>query len=192
MRCGGGPPFAGPPRFTMADLLSDYVRLTRAVNRVFLVIAGAFAAVILAIVVHDIVRRSVFDDPTMWGLDYSRFALVFLSFFSLAPALQAGTHVNVDLVEQALPPAIRRWVRLIGLALILVLGGYLLWYLTRTTLEAYVEESIFPTVVTVKQSHVFWVGPVGVAQFMLTALALLVEEWRGGVPAARDPAAAGA
>jgi len=176
----------------MAELLSAYVRFTRAVNRVFLFIAGALAAIILAIVVHDIVRRSVFDDPTMWGLDYSRFALVFLAFFSLAPALQAGTHVNVDLVEQALSPGIRRWVRLIALALILVFGGYLLWYLTRTTVEAYVEETIFPTVVTVKQSHVFWVGPVGVVQFMLTALALVVEEWRGGVPAARDPAAAGA
>jgi TRAP-type C4-dicarboxylate transport system permease small subunit len=165
----------------MAEFLSAYVRCTRAVNRVFLVIAGALAAVILAIVVHDIVRRSVFDDPTMWGLDYSRFALVFLSFFSLAPALQAGTHVNVDLVE-----------RLIALGLILVFGGYLLWFLTRTTVEAYVEESIFPTVVTVKQSYVFWVGPVGVIQFMLTGIALLIEEWRGGAASARDPAAAGA
>lgn len=176
----------------MNGFLSAYVRFVRAVNRAFMLVAGALALAILAIVANDIVRRSVFDDPTMWGLDYSRFCLVYLAFFAMAPALQAGTHVNVDLVEQALPPVIRRWVRLIALALVLVFGSYLLWYLTRSTREVFAEGSLFPTVVTVKHSQVYWVGPLGIAQFLLTGVAMLIEEWRNGARAERDPTAAGA
>jgi TRAP-type C4-dicarboxylate transport system permease small subunit len=176
----------------MADLLSAYVRFTRAVNRVFLVAAGALTLAILAMVANDIVRRSVFDDPTIWGLDYSRFALVYLAFLALAPALQAGTHVNVDLVEQALAPGVRRVVRLVALALVVVFGSFLLWQVWRTTVEAFVDDALFPTMVSVKLKAVYWIGPVGMAQFILTGLARLVVEWRGGVADARDPAAAGA
>jgi TRAP-type C4-dicarboxylate transport system permease small subunit len=176
----------------MAEFLSAFVRFTRVVNRVFLVVAGALTVAILAIVVHDIVRRSVFDDPTIWGLDYSRFALVYVAFLALAPALQAGTHVNVDLVEQALPARIRRWVRVVALALVLVFGFFLLWQVWLATVEAFEDDSLFPTMVSVKLKEVYWIGPVGMAQFMLTALAQLIVEWRGGAADARDPTAAGA
>jgi TRAP-type C4-dicarboxylate transport system permease small subunit len=176
----------------MSNFLSAYVRFTRAVNRAFVFVAGALAVAILAVVANDIVRRSVFDDPTMWGLDYSRFGLVYLAFFAMAPALQAGTHVNVDLVEHALPPKIRRWVRLIALILVLVFGSYLLWYLMKSTREVFVEDSLFPTVVTVKHIEVYWVAPLGILQFLLTGVAMLIEEWRNGARPERDPTVAGA
>jgi TRAP-type C4-dicarboxylate transport system permease small subunit len=176
----------------MSDFLTAFVRFTQAVNRVFLFFAGAIAVVILAIVANDVVRRSVFDDPTMWGLDYSRFALVYLAFLGLAPALQAGTHVNVDLVEQQLSPRIRRWVRLLAILLILVFGIYLFRQILRTTIDVFEDDSLFPVMVDVKQKEVFWIGPVGMAQFLLTGLAQLITEWRGGGPEARDPTAAGA
>ena len=154
---------------------------TRRVNRVFLALAGLLAAAILAVMGYDLVARNVFDAPTLWALDISRFLLLFMFFFALAPALESGAHVSVDLLENYLAPGPRRLLRIVARVLVLVFGAFLMWQICRTTYEAFVENSLFPTVVPVKLKHVYWIAPVGVAQFLLTALSLLAEDlrWKG-------------
>ena len=150
-------------------------------NRVFLALAGLIAAAILAVMSYDLVARNVFDAPTVWALDFSRFLLLFMFFFALAPALESGAHVSVDLLEHYLPPHLKRLMRIAARLLVLVFGAFLMWQICRTTYEVFVENSLFPTVVPVKLKYVYWIAPIGVAQFLLTALALLAEDlrWKG-------------
>jgi TRAP-type C4-dicarboxylate transport system permease small subunit len=154
-------------------------RFTHAVNRVFLRLAGALTAAILAILLYDLVMRNVFDAPTTWAMDIARFTLVFVFFFALAPALESGAHVAVDILDHYLPPAARRALRIVALALMLVFGAFLLWQLASTTIEAFADDALFPTLVAVKLKHVFWIGPLGVIEFLLTALALLGRALHG-------------
>lgn len=163
-------------------------RFTRAVNRVFLRLAGAIAALILAFIVYDLVMRNVFDAPTTWVMDVSRFMLVYVFFLALAPALESGSHVAVDILDHYLSPGSRRALRTFALALVLVFGAFLLWQLTRTTIEAFADDALFPTLVPVKLKHVFWIGPVGVIQFLLTTLALLIGALRTPFAAPGIPA----
>ncbi len=159
-------------------------RFTRGVNRWFLALAGVFAAAVLSAVCYDLVLRNLFDAPTVWALDVSRFLLLFVFFLALAPALESGAHVSVDIVEQMLPPAPRRALRIAARLLVLVFGAILLWQVSRTTREAFVTDELFPIVITLKLKHVYWIAPLGVIQFLLTGLAMLCQEWRG--PAARE------
>lgn len=154
---------------------------TRRVNRVFLALAGLLAAAILLALSYDLVARNVFDSPTLWALDISRFLLLFMFFFALAPALESGAHVSVDILDHYLGPQARRALRIVARILILVFGAFLMWQICRTTYEAFAENSLFPTVVPVRLKHVYWVAPLGVLQFLLTALALLAEDlrWKG-------------
>ena len=154
---------------------------TRRVNRVFLAAAGLIAAAILAALGYDLVARNVFDAPTLWALDVSRFLLLFLFFLALAPALESGAHVAVDLLHHYVGPKTRRALSVLARLLILVFGGFLMWQVCRTTYEAFVDNGLFPTVIPLRLKHVYWIAPVGVAQFLLTALALLVEDlrWKG-------------
>ena len=156
-------------------------RFTRRVNAVFLALAGLLAAAILAVMSYDLVSRNVFDAPTVWALDISRFLLLFMFFFALAPALESGAHVSVDLLEHYLQPRAQRAMRVLARILVLVFGAFLMWQICRTTYEAFVENSLFPTVVPVKLKHVYWIAPIGVAQFLLTAVSLLAEDvrWKG-------------
>jgi TRAP-type C4-dicarboxylate transport system permease small subunit len=158
-----------------ADALTG---LTRRVNRVFVALAGAIAAAILGVIGYDLVLRNVFDAPTPWALDVARFLLVYLFFFALAPALESGAHVSVDIVEHNMPPRVRRWFRIVALGFVIVFGGFLLWQVTRTAIEAYHDDALFPTFIPVKLIEVYWIGPVGIVQFLLTALALLAATWR--------------
>ena len=161
-----------------ADWLDAFTRFTSAVNRVFLTIAGIVIAVILAIISYDLVLRNVFDAPTLWALDFSRFLLVFAAFFAMAPTLEHGQHVAVDLVEQMMKPGPRRIMQIFALGLVLIFAAFLMWQITRTTIEAFEDDSLFPTVVPVKLKHIYWVGPLGILQFILTGFARLANAIR--------------
>jgi TRAP-type C4-dicarboxylate transport system permease small subunit len=151
---------------------------TRRVNRVFLALAGFVAAAILAVLAYDLVARNVFDAPTLWALDVSRFLLLFLFFLALAPALETGAHVSVDVLHHFVGARARRVLNVAARLLILVFGAFLMWQILRTTYEAFVDNSLFPTVIPLRLKHVYWIAPIGVAQFLLTAAALLAEDLR--------------
>lgn len=160
-------------------------RLTRWVNRWLLTAAGTLAAAILAVICYDLVSRNLFDAPTVWALDVSRFLLLFVFFLALAPALESGAHVSVDILDHFLPPAPRRAMRVAARVLVLVFGAILLWQVTRTARDAFETDELFPIVITLKLKHVYWIAPLGVVQFLLTGLAMLGQEWRGSVGARR-------
>jgi TRAP-type C4-dicarboxylate transport system permease small subunit len=154
---------------------------TRRVNRVFLTLAGWLALALLAALSYDLVARNVFGAPTLWALDVSRFLLLVLFFFALAPTLQAGSHVSVDVLQHYLPAGPRRVMRILAQVLLLVYGAFLMWQICRHTYDAFIDDALFPTVVPIKLKHVYWVGPLGVLQFMLTGIVMLAEDlrWKG-------------
>ena len=154
---------------------------TRRVNRVFLTLSGWLALAILAALTYDLVARNVFGAPTLWALDVSRFLMLVLFFFALAPTLEAGGHVSIDVLQHYLPARAGRVMRILAQVLVLVFGAFLMWQIGKHTYDAFVDDALFPTVVPIKLKHVYWVGPLGVLQFLLTALVLLAQDlrWKG-------------
>jgi TRAP-type C4-dicarboxylate transport system permease small subunit len=96
----------------------------------------------------------------------------------MAPTLEAGGHVAVDLVEQALPSGARRKMRILAWVLVLIFAAFLLWHMTRATVEAFQDDSLFPTVIPMKLIWIYWIGPIGMLQFVLTAIVMLGDELR--------------
>lgn len=154
-------------------------RFSRQVNRWFVGLAGVLAAAMLAVVTYDVAARNIFDAPTTWALDISRFLLLFVFFLSLAPALESGAHVSVDILEHYLAPPARRGLRIAARVLVLVFGAFLMWQVCEATYQAFVDDSLFPTSVPIKLKHVYWIGPLGVLQFLLTGVVLLRAAVRG-------------
>lgn len=152
-------------------------RATRAVNRAFLALAGVLALGIFAAMLYDLVMRNVFDAPTLWALDVSRFMLLYLFFLALAPALEAGSHVSVDVLADRMPPVAARWLRSAALVLTIVFGAILLWQLSRATRDAFARDEVFPIAVPIHVKYVYWIGPLGTLQFLLTAAVELVSLW---------------
>lgn len=152
-------------------------RATRAVNRAFLALAGVLALGIFAAMLYDLVMRNAFDAPTLWALDVSRFMLLYLFFLALAPALEAGSHVSVDVLADRMPPRAARWLRCAALVLTIVFGAILLWQLLRATRDAFARDEVFPIAVPIPVKYVYWIGPLGTLQFLLTAVVELVSLW---------------
>ena len=157
-------------------------RVTRALNRVFMLLAGALAVAICAIIFYDVLMRNAFNAPTIWALDVSRFLLVYLFFLALAPALQTGGHVSVDILEQWVSPQAWRRLRIAAMTLTVVFGCILLWQLTRSTVDVFVRDELFPTAIQLRVKYVYWIGPVGTLEFVLTAIVQLGSAWNASAP----------
>ncbi|MBL0420720.1 TRAP transporter small permease [Ramlibacter sp. AW1] len=146
-----------------------------AVNGWFLTFSGVAVLLVLVGILWEIVSRNVFGLPTSWALDASRFALVFIFFLALAPALQSGSHVAVDILYEYLPAGPKRAMQIVALLLVVGFALLLLWYVWQETYEAFLYDGSFTATIPVKMKTIYWVGPLGVVQFLLTAVSLLLR-----------------
>jgi len=160
-------------------------RVTGTLNRVFILLAGLLAVAICAIIFYDVLMRNAFDAPTIWALDVSRFLLVFLFFLALAPALQTGGHVSVDILQQWVSPMAWRRLRITAMTLTIAFGCILLWQLTRATVDVFETNELFPTAIPLRVKYVFWIGPVGTLEFLLTAIVQFAAAWNAPAQHAR-------
>ncbi len=158
---------AAAPRWFVA-----FARATRAVNRGFALAAALLAGVILVVVLTDVVLRWL-AEPTLWANDVARFALLYLFFLALGPALESGHHIAVDLFDRLLPRAIRPLQRPAGALVTLAFGAVLLWQTARLAHQAFADDRIATAVIVVPLKWIYLAGPVGALQFVLTAAAQL-------------------
>jgi TRAP-type C4-dicarboxylate transport system permease small subunit len=156
------------------EWLTTSARIVSRINSGFLVLSGILAGLIMLVILQDVVRRYLFNDPSAWVLDICSFMLVYLVFLALAPALEAGSHVSVDLFNQLLPRRWRRGIFLFGGVLTIFFATVLFKMLLDETIEAFADDNIFPAAtIAMKMKYIWMIGPAGVAQFILTAFVLL-------------------
>jgi TRAP-type C4-dicarboxylate transport system permease small subunit len=145
------------------------------VNGWFLRLSGVAVLLVLVGILWEIVSRNVFGLPTSWALDSSRFALVFVFFLALAPALQSGAHVAVDILYEYLPGGPKRILQSVALVLVICFALLLLWYVWLETYEAFVYDGSFTATISVKMKTIYWIGPLGTIQFLMTAVSMLLR-----------------
>ena len=163
---------------------------TRAVNRVFAALACLLVLVIMTAIVVQIVYRFVLNDPVAWVLDITIFLLVFVFFLSVAPALQSGSHIEVDMFDAMIADRYRKPVRLIGKILTVVFAAIFLWYVAAYYYDIVEVDEVSFTMLIVQLKYLYWIGPLGALQFLLTAIVQLIRFWRD--PLTNDEAVASA
>lgn len=137
--------------------------------------AAVLTVVMTAIVLYDVFRRYVLNDPTIWAFDVAAFLLVYIVFLGLPLALQDGSHVAVDLFLSFFHGRARRALEIAGLGLTVLYGTVLTWVVTRYTLQAIELDWKAISLVPIPLKYVYAVGPVGAGLFTLTAVALIVD-----------------
>jgi TRAP-type C4-dicarboxylate transport system permease small subunit len=175
----------------MHAVLGVLERFTRRVNRVFAVLACVIVMAIVVVVVREVFFRYVLNAPSIWAMDGSSFALLFVFFLALAPALESGHHVNVDLFDPLVPARWHWHQRVLGHVLTVFFGLVLFWYLLDMTIEAFRSNELTYSVVPVPLKTIYWIGPVGAFEFVLTAIVLLLRAWRKPPATAGERALAG-
>jgi TRAP-type C4-dicarboxylate transport system permease small subunit len=159
---------------------------TRLVNRAFAAIACMLVLVITALIVVAVFYRYVLQDPIAWVLDITIFLLVFVFFLAVAPALESGSHIEVDLFDPLIPSSARKTQRLIGKVLTLIFAAIFFWFVLAYYREIVETDELSFTMITVPLKYVYWIGPIGALQFLLTAAVLLIRFYDEPLAAATD------
>lgn len=167
-----------PQSHQRRDWLDGIELFTRAMNRVFAAIACVLVLVIMSLILVEIFYRYVLHDPIAWVLDITIFLFVFVFFLAVAPALESGSHVEVDLFDPFIPNAARKAQRLIGKALTLIFAVVFFWFVLAFYREIVDADELSFTMITVQLKFIYWIGPVGAFQLLLTAIVLFIRFWR--------------
>ena len=171
------------------DWLHRAEALTRLINRIFAALSCLIVLAIMALIVVAVFYRYVLDDPIAWVLDITIFLLVFVFFLALGPALESGSHIEVDMFDPLIPATWRKPVRLLGKLLTLAFAVIFFWFVFHYYYEIVELDELSFTMLTVQLKLIYWIGPVGALQFLFTAIVQLIRFWREPL-AADDEAAA--
>ncbi len=153
-------------------MLAALERATRSINRLFVALASALALLITAVILYDVALRTV-ATPPIWAHDLARYALLYLFFLALGPALESGHHVVVDMFDRVVPAALRPYQAHAAALLTLAFGAVLLWATWRMMGQAFADNRLAPAVVPIPLKWIYVIGPIGTIQFMLVAVAQL-------------------
>lgn len=144
-------------------------RSVAAVNRWFLTAATLLVLLIVAVILFDVISRSVFDAPTLWAFDVARFTLLYVTFLGLAPALASGSHIAVDMFDSMLPKAIRPAVPFFAAGLTFAFGAVLLWHVFALAGETFADGRIAQATIAIPEKWIWLPAPFGCALFVAVA-----------------------
>jgi len=92
-------------------------------------ISGALVLFMALAIGVDVFLRYVFNAPTIWINEASRFSLLIVTFLGLAYTRREDAHIRVDFVTSRLPRQFQNWAKVIDSVVFLVFAG-ILCYLT--------------------------------------------------------------
>ena len=81
-----------------------------ATSRWLFVLAGAALGFAVSLYVFEVIMRYGFGAPTTWSGEAVQYALAVLIFCALPDITRRHAHVTIDIVPEALPPAVSLWL----------------------------------------------------------------------------------
>lgn len=160
--------------FNEPKIVSKIEKVMKVINSFFIFLASILIFLMVVIIVQEVLRRYLFNNPTTWSLDIARFLLVYIFFLALAPALESGTHVSTDMITSKLS-ATAQWIsKLIAFLLIAIYGVILFWYVLLPTIDVFQDDRLFPVAIALPMKYIYIIAPFGVIQFIFTALVCMI------------------
>ncbi|MGH6917812.1 MAG: TRAP transporter small permease [Geminicoccaceae bacterium] len=103
-------------------------RFDRGLVRANRFVVGALMLVMTVLVFANVVLRYLFGNSLPWVEELTRYMMIWLAYLGAGLALRAGTHVAVEIVQDAMPVPAVRLLRGVIAALILVFLAAVAWY----------------------------------------------------------------
>ena len=110
------------------------------------VISAALTFSIVAMILCEIVARSLFNYSLSFAWEYSAYAMGVAMFGGAAFALRTGGHIRVSLLAGRLPPQVAHWLDISCTVFGGALAGYIAIALGQLAWRSFIAGSTSPTV----------------------------------------------
>ncbi|MBI4495065.1 MAG: TRAP transporter small permease [Chloroflexi bacterium] len=144
-------------------------------------VAAMWLAVMTLSVVYDVLARYFLNSPTVWAVDFSEYALVYITFLGTTWALRGHSHVRIDLLARHLGWRTRVVLNVVTTVIMAGVVAVIAWQGIGLTWEAYAQGQVVLKAWQVPRWLSFLPIPLGTT---LLAIECLRQAW-GGVQAVR-------
>jgi len=144
----------------------------------FGVLGGCMLCIMISATFFESIARYL-GHPTSWSMEFTEYALVYLTFLAISVTEKYGDHIRVDFFIKLLPGKIKSYVEIFNYFCIILLAAVLTYYGVRLLLKSYATGVLSPTPLRVP---VFWVQgilPVGAAVMTMKCFLKFVFLIRG-------------
>ncbi|MFO1135132.1 MAG: TRAP transporter small permease [Rhodoblastus sp.] len=108
------------------------------IDKITTTVATVFMFAIMIVVFCDVVMRYLFNSPFSWAYDLiALYLMAGVFFLVLSDAYEANAHVNVDILQQRLPPSGIRVTQLVTCAVGVTVFALIAWLGWQRALDAY-------------------------------------------------------
>lgn len=134
----------------------------------------ALACLILSLVTVsvclEVILRYFFNRPQVWVIEFSEYALLYITFLGAAWVLKLDGHVTVDLVVSLMSSKARAICSLVSFIICFLVSTVLVVYGTRVTWNYFVKGLYNPTVLEIPTSAILIVIPLGGATLLIQSM----------------------
>lgn len=160
-----------------------YPTFMKRINLVLAVISGCFMLAIAVLAVMEALLRGVFNAPTIWSADISKYLLLCAIFVGCGYAYQEKGHVGVELVKDAVERKFgqfpKRVMTIIGYLFALVVTIVLLVACWRLFGEAYATKETTLANIDIQKSFLYGVMIFGCIEMGITVLFIILDLFSG-------------
>lgn len=145
-------------------------------------------------ITFEVIARRVFSAPTIWVVDASGFALLWLAFLTAPWLVRHDSHIQITFVVDRMGPRARAVVAIATLLIGAAVVAVVLWLTTMSTIDSSIRHVRTIGTWEIPQAAVWVVMPVG---SLLTFIEFLRSAWlraaqlRAGAPPPPTPAELG-
>ena len=146
--------------------------IDRIINRVvdgFGLLGGCLLCLMIFMTFFESLARYS-GHPTIWTMEFTEYALVYLVCLAVSYAEKYGDHIRVDFFINLLPGKIKNYVEIFNYFCIVLLSITLTYYGVRLSLRSYGFNVLSPTPLRVPLFWVQSVLPVGMAMMSVKSL----------------------
>lgn len=172
-------------------LANKFASIFDRTNDLLATLAGVLIIMLMVVTGYEVVSRYFFGQPTIWTVEISEYALLYLTFLAAAWLLRtAGGHVVVDLVINSLTPRVQALLNTVTSVVSAIGCLAVTWFGAAVTWESFRIGYLVDTPLRTPRYIVFIIIPVGSfllsIQFLRNSYGYL-RNWRASPGREQNP-----
>lgn len=140
--------------------------------------AGTFFSVGMTLIFYGVVLRYIFNAPEPWVEEAARYTIVWGAMLGFASALRDNHHIQVDMLYEKLPPALKRAVNIFASSVGILFCLFYTYYGYSLVAKRYVSGMVSLDI-GIPMWLVYLILPISGVMFLLRFIERFIEVLRG-------------
>ena len=140
------------------------------VNSICATLAGLVLLFITFSIFVDVFFRYFIKRPSIWVTEVASYLFLYLIFLATSYTLQQGVHIRVTFLLDLFSAKIKRYLELLSSLFAIIFCLVLLWQTSLLTWEAFRDDWIAPTMLSVHYYYIYVIMVFGSFLLFLTSL----------------------